>query len=255
MALDPDDAQGFLRAAETLAANKEYDKAVAFCRQAAQLEPNLAVSYKDALVYADLGKDSQAMEWAVSKIMAQDWPTDNLLMHKQAELRVGDLADTLQKEKRGDEAGKIKAVLQQFRQRDLIVKLSWENVSKNNLAEVEMTIKEPTGTICSEKQKQTPGGGMLIAANFFEKEKSSSSPLAFAVCYTAGEAFSGDYEINVRRMWGQPFGDRARLEIIQYAGTPQEVRRIESVNLAQGNKTIKVTLKREGLGTFEVGVD
>src|SRR5205807_5579675 len=136
----PNDAQGFLAAARSLAENKEYDKALSFCRQAAQLEPSLAVSYKDALVYADLGKDSKGMEWAVGKILSQDWPTDNTELHQTASLRVGTLATTLQSEKRGDEAARLKSVVQKFRERDLIVKLTWENKSASSLAEVSMNV-------------------------------------------------------------------------------------------------------------------
>src|SRR5207244_5035814 len=40
VALDPKDAQGFLQAARTMAEHKQYDRALAFCRQAALLEPN-----------------------------------------------------------------------------------------------------------------------------------------------------------------------------------------------------------------------
>ncbi len=242
VALDPTDAQGFLRAARSLAANKEYDKALSFCRQASQLEPNLAATYRDALAYADLGKDSRSMQWAVGKIVAQDWPTDNGLLHDEAALRVGALSATLKQEQRQTEAATLKAALQRLRQRDLIVTLTWENASARNLAEVELTVKEPTGTICSPKQTQTSGGGTLLTANFYEKKKSPADRLAFQVGYAAAEAFSGEYEINVRRLWGQPYGNQARLEIIQHAGTPQEVRRIQSVNLTQG-KSVKVVLK------------
>src|SRR5205807_4552186 len=116
------------------------------------------------------------------------------------------------------------------------------NASANSLAEVELTVKEPTGTLCSPKQTQTAGGGTLLSANFFEKKKSDADRLALHVGYAAAEAFSGEYEISVRRLWAQPYGNRARLEIVQHAGTSQEVRRIESVELTQG-KTIKVALK------------
>jgi len=210
---------------------------VAFCRQAAVLEPNLASAFRDALAYADQGKDSKAMEWAVTQLLSQDWPTESNTMHEQASYRVGALAETLQKDNRPEEAARIKAALTHSRERDLIVKLTWENVSAKELSEVEMTIKEPTGTTCTDQQKQTPGGGTLIACNLFEKKATD----AFSVTYTAAEAFSGDYEINVRRLWGQTFANRARLEIIQHAGTPKEKRRIEVVDLTKG-KAIKVAL-------------
>src|SRR5262249_32157340 len=63
IALDPNDAQGFLSAARTMAEHKQYDRALAFCRQAAQRQPNLVHSYADALAYAENGKDSRGMEW------------------------------------------------------------------------------------------------------------------------------------------------------------------------------------------------
>jgi hypothetical protein len=241
VALDPKDAQGYLRAARSLADNKEYEQALAFCRQAAELEPNVATPYRDALAYADLGKDSRSMEWAVGKIMEQDWPADNGMLHDEATLRVGTLAATLKREQHGDEAARLKSVLNQLRRRDLIIKVTWDNPDSRRLAEVELTVKEPTGTTCSPKQKQTPGGGTLLTTDFFAK-RSDADRLAFTVGYTAAEAFSGEYEINVRRLWGQPYGNRARLEVIQHAGTPQEVRRIQSIDLTQG-KAIKVTLK------------
>src|SRR5207247_10791015 len=40
VSLDPTDAHGFLQAARALADDKQYDRALAFCRQAALLEPN-----------------------------------------------------------------------------------------------------------------------------------------------------------------------------------------------------------------------
>src|SRR5438874_9489915 len=51
--------------------------------------------------------------------------------------------------------------------------------------------------------------------------------------YMAAQAFSGDYEIKVRRLFGQPLGGRAFLEIIQHFGTPKETRRLEVIRLDQ----------------------
>src|SRR5688572_22644070 len=92
VALDPKDAQGFLSAARALAEHKEYDRALSFCRQAAELEPNLPVAYAQALAYARQGKDGKAMEWAAGRLLGQDWPVDNAGLHKQAQSSVEALA-------------------------------------------------------------------------------------------------------------------------------------------------------------------
>jgi hypothetical protein len=232
IALDPNDAQGFMSAARAMADRGEHDRALAFCRQAALLEPNDYHPYEVALAYAENAKDANAMEWAVGKLVSQDWPVDNLMIQQNAHKRLESLAVTLKTEKRGTEADRLKAALQRLNQRDLIVRLIWDNGSAP--AELEMNIKEPSGSICNLEQKQSPGGGIMLGYNLTDKEPSSQ--------YIVAQAFAGEYEINVSRVYGQPLGNRARLEIIQNAGTPQQTRRLEIIRLDQ-NAPVKLTLK------------
>jgi hypothetical protein len=42
-------------------------------------------------------------------------------------------------------------------------------------------------------------------------------------------------------VWGKPLGNKAKLEIIQHQGTPQETTRLVTVNFAEGN-TVKAKL-------------
>ena len=98
-----------------------------------------------------------------------------------------------------------------------------------------MKIKSPPAPrIYSLQQKQSPGGGVLIGYDLNAKDPSAQ--------YVAAQAFSGDYEITVSRVYGQPLGNRARLVITQNAGTPEQSRRIEVVNVEQ-NATIKLNVK------------
>jgi tetratricopeptide (TPR) repeat protein len=232
VALDPKDAQGFLQAARTMADGKQWERALAFCRQAALLEPNMPQVYEEALEMAELGKDAKAMEWAASKLVSQDWPADNIVLHKKAQLRLDALAGVLKRESRGNEADRLKEALRQSNRRDLVVTLSWDIGSEP--AEVELLVKEPSGSVCSTEQMQTPGGGTMVSTGLLDQKPSAS--------YTAPEAFAGDYEVTVRRLWGQPLGGRARLEITQNKGTPQETKRLEIVRLDQAN-SFKVYLR------------
>ena len=76
----------------------------------------------------------------------------------------------------------------------------------------------------------------MIGYNLLDKEPSSQ--------YVIAEAFGGEYEINVSRVYGQPLGNRARLESIQNAGTPLQVRRFEDRCLPlDQNAPIKLKLK------------
>ena len=171
------------------------------------------------------------MEWAVGKLLSQDWPTDNQEIHLKAQTRVQALAQTLQQEKRGSEAERLRLALQNLRQRDLVINLTWDTGSEP--ADLELEVKEPTGSTCSSAQKQTPGGGTFLGTDLLHMNKAS---------YTASQAFSGEYEIKVRRLFGVPLGGRAKLEIIQNLGTPRESRKLEIVRLDQ-SLTLKVDLK------------
>ncbi len=230
LALDPQDSQGFISAARTMAEHKQYDRALAFCRQAALLEPNLAQPYAQAVAYAQLGKDSQAMEWAVGKLLGQDWPADNQVLHVLAQNKGQDLAQILHNEKRGSEADRLKAALQKLGQRDLIINLTWQD--GDDAADLDLVVTEPCGSVCSVEQRQTPGGGIMTGNTLTETNRAS---------YMAAQAFSGEYDITVRRNWGQTLGKRARLEIIQHLGTPQESRKLLTVSVdGTSSTTVKL---------------
>jgi tetratricopeptide (TPR) repeat protein len=232
VALDPKDSSGFIEAARTLAEHKQYDRALAFCRQAAQLEPNLSQPYAEALAYAEMGKDSKAMEWAVTNVLGQDWPSDNQNLQLQAQTRLEGLVKILREEKRNGEADRLEATLQKHRLRDLVIKLSWEN-GPGGSADLDLVIKEPCGSVCNLEQRQTPGGGTLLGNHLTDMNH---------VSYQAAQAFSGEYEINVHRNWGQTIGNKARLEIIQHFGHPtKEDRQLITIDLSR-SQTVKVNL-------------
>ncbi|MFO0865566.1 MAG: hypothetical protein U0744_13105 [Gemmataceae bacterium] len=232
-ALDPTDAQGFLKAARAMADNKQFDRALAFCRQASLLEPNLAAPYSEALVYAEHSKDPKGMEWAVGKLLAQDWANENDLLHLKATTGMTRLTQTLKKENRDGDANKLKLAIETVRQRDLVIQLTWE--AGSDPGELELLVKEPTGSVCSAKQKQTTGGGIFLPADLKVPNR---------VSYMAAEGFSGDYEITVSRLWGKTLGNRAKLEVIQNFGTSKERRQLFPVTLDQ--KKVVVVKLAEG---------
>ncbi|HZZ78015.1 MAG TPA: hypothetical protein VFE62_05835 [Gemmataceae bacterium] len=233
IALDPNDAQGFMSAARAMADRGQFDRALSFCRQAAQLEPNDYHPYEVALAYAENAKDSASMEWAVGQLVSQDWPVDNAIIQRAAEKRLRSLSETLKSENRAKEANQLESALQRLNQRDIMVQLVWDNPA-GALSELELQVKEPCGSVCSLAQKQSPGGGILLGYNLTDKEPNCQ--------YVAAQAFPGEYQITVSRVYGQPLGNRARLIITQNAGTKNQSRRIEIIRL-DNNLPIKLNLK------------
>src|SRR5262249_24239625 len=86
----------------------------------------------------------------------------------------------------------------------------------------DLSVTEPTGSLANALQRQTIGGGTLLADSMTANEES----------YVASEAFSGDYLISIERVWGRPLGGKAQLKIIRHQGTPQETEELITVRLA-----------------------
>jgi hypothetical protein len=227
--MEPQDAEGYLRASQAMADGKRWDRAVAFCRQASLLEPDAPRAYEEALLFAELSKDTEAMQWAAGNLLSRDWPVENQELHDKAKDKLNALTRLLEGEKREDDASRMAAAVQRQQHRDLVINLTWQGE-----ADLHLEVKEPVGTICTPSQRQTPGGGVLLGGTCSEPNRES---------YLAAQGFSGDFEVRVRRVWGRPLGSKATVEIIEHQGTPQETLRRETVVVDQSN-VFKISLSQ-----------
>jgi hypothetical protein len=218
-ALEPLDSQGFLKAAQAMADQGHYDKALAFSRQAALLEPNVPYAYADALVYAGKSKDSDAVAWAAGNLARRDWPMKNQEYQLKAKESIRSL--TAKMERKAD-IEKMHAAMERDAQRDLSIKLSWTGTD----GAYSLRVKEPSGSICSFLNRQSIGGGTLLGGTL-DQERGET--------YVAAEAFPGEYTITVDRIWGRATGDKAQLEITRYKGTPREHKSVETIDFRLGN--------------------
>jgi hypothetical protein len=225
--LEPLDATGYLQASRAMAENKHYGNSLAFCRQAAALQPNIAQPYETALDQAVIAKDTDAMEWAAGHLLLQDWPQNNQELHDKARVKLDSLARTLSESGRKEDAERMLAAVNTRRQRDLVIRANWQGE-----ADIDLKVKElPTGSVCWCLNRQTVNGGIHIGDNFSEINSET---------YIAAQAFSGDYEVAIERVWGRPVGDKVQVEIIQHQGTNQESRKLVTV---KPGEVVKVKLE------------
>jgi tetratricopeptide (TPR) repeat protein len=233
--LEPADARAYLKAAKALAKDKRYDRAVALCRQAAALEPNVPYPYAEALTYADLARDRAGMEWAAGNLLKQDWPVANgPELQTRAAQKVEALARAFEASGRWEEGKRLKDTVRAERRRDLVIKLSWQGQ-----ADLDLKVKEPTGSVCSALNRQTVGGGTLVGDLLTAPPALPGAGALYQQAgqtevYQAAQAFPGEYQVRVDRVWGRPLGDKAQLRVIQHQGTPQETEQVLTVDLRSG---------------------
>ena len=215
--LEPADGHGFLKAATTMAEMKRYTMAIAFCKQAAHLEPNTSAPFEAAIKFAELADDTKAMDWAASNLMKQDWPADNKDLQELARIKSEALARKLKQS--GNDQAQNAASIKEKGRRDLVIKLAWQGD-----ADLDLQVKEPVGSICNPTNTQTVGGGVFLGDSLTE---------AGLETYTAAEAFKGNYEIRVKKVWGKTLGDKAQVRVIHNQGTAQQHEEIFSIDLTK----------------------
>jgi hypothetical protein len=160
-----------------------------------------------------MAKDAKAMEWATSRLLRQDWPIRNDELQRSALEKLESLVKRLDRAEGERLLGKVNAQ----RRRDLVVKLMWQGE-----ADLDLKIEEPSGSFCTPLNKQTVGGGTMIADSLAHMTSET---------YAAAEAFSGEYKVWVERVWGKPLGNKAQLKIIRHQGTPNETEELITIKL------------------------
>ncbi len=213
--LNPQDPSGYLKAAENMRESSRWDRAITLCRQAAELQPNSPEPYLEAARSAELAKDSDAMAWAAGNLLSRDWPVDDQDVHRQAAERLSGLTLAYKSQNRADDAERVTDLIDRQRHRDLIIELIWSGD-----ADLDLEIKEPIGTTCSFTNRQTPGGGILVGDHLLERSRET---------YKAAQAFPGEYRVTIRRIWGQPLGNKVTLKITENQGSPRESVRQETI--------------------------
>ena len=232
MDLEPTDPKAYLRAAQAENELGQPAQALAYCRRAAAIEPNLPASYANALVYAERATDVQAdvVNWATANLLHRDWQKDGTDYHAEAKERGAKIAKKMQAAGHKADAAKLEELLAQDARRDLVVELLWQGP-----ADLDLTVSEPSGATCSATHTRTTGGGVMRCDILEQKDDNRSE------AYTASAAFSGSYHVSAKSALGRATGNKALLKVTKFKGTDKEEFEVHSIDLADP-KPVRVGL-------------
>ena len=212
--LDPTNPRAYLKAAKFEAELNNHDVAVALCRRAAKFGPDQPQPYANALAYAEKAKTvtSDTVEWAATNLMHRDWPADGIDYRARVQQVLPKFADRF-----AGKADRLGRLMAEQTQRDLVIELTWDG-----MADLDLVVVEPTGAVCDATHKRTSGGGVLQADRLDQKEDVNVGGGGRSEVYTAASAFSGAYKVSVKRAFGQPVGNKARVKVTKFQGTPRQ---------------------------------
>lgn len=231
--LDPTNPRAYLKAAKFEAELNNNDVAVALCQRAAKFGPDQPQPYANALAYAEKAKGVSAdtVEWAATNLLHRDWPADGVDYRARVKELLPKFAAKF--EGKADRLGRLMA---EQTQRDLKIELVWDG-----MADLDLVVVEPSGAVCDATHKRTSGGGVLRADLLEQKADVNVGGGGRSEVYTAASAFSGSYQVSVKKAFGQPVSNRARVKVTRFEGTPrQQIETFEIDMAARGPVEVKL---------------
>jgi hypothetical protein len=191
-------------------------RALSVYQQVAKANPRRPEPYLQGLALAQRLNDVQAIQWACVGIMSQAWEGEHLDLAKRA-YRIGEATyQQLLAEGHKSEAQSFDAAVRKARERDVVVVVTWTGD-----ADIDVAVEEPAGTVVSHRQPRSIAGGVHLGDVSSADGKSSTK--GFSEAYVCPEAFSGDYRLIVKNVWGRPTSDTITVDIYQHFGTDRQI--------------------------------
>jgi len=228
--LDPENADNFIDVARSLADMGRHDRALEYCKRASALELNSVEPYRQALNMTNkagaAGNDT--VIWAAGNLLEREWGAEAPVYHQMAKSALEQVAMKLEADGRKPEADRIRLTYKRNRERDLVIELVWADQ-----ADLDLTVAEPVGTVCSVRTPRTPAGGHWTGDRLGNTTEN----------YVAAKAFNGSYEVKVHRVWGESMGNKATVKVIKHQGTPNESVEFHTVMFdSNGDAIVKVQM-------------
>ncbi len=200
------------------------------------VEPYRYDVYAIALPLAQETRNLDALRWVCTGIISKAWPKEHAEIYADAERLARTTSVMLAQQGRVLESKSFEAEIKQAKQRDLVVRVNWTGD-----ADLDIRVKEPAGTICSLSNPQTTSGGILIGDTSSKSEKASVN--GFSEYYVCSQGFAGQYDVLIRRVWGQVAGGKATVEIYTDFGTQEQSFISHQIDLSEKDAIVQVAVK------------
>jgi hypothetical protein len=230
------DSNRSLEIAKYLARKGMRREALQLLEDVAKVEPHRYDVFALALPLASELDDFDALRWACLGVLRKAWPKEQASLFEQASLKARTAALALKQQGRVLEAQAFEEDIKAALRRDLVVRVNWTGD-----ADLDIRVKEPAGTICSLSNPQTISGGFLVGDTSSSGQQPSLD--GYSEYYVCSQGYSGQYDILVRRVWGEVSGGRATVEIVTDYGTPQQEHITKQIDINEKDAVLSVAVK------------
>lgn len=206
------DAQ-MLVAASNLAGFDAFDEALSICKELAKRNPHQPELWSTARRIADLSGNLKQRTWTRTETLRHVWEPGFEILHREMTVELQDLIATAEKESDHKTASMIREALSDAIRRDLRIRIEWVGD-----ADIDLSVVEPDGTVCSRKQNATHNGGMLVK----QDSPVDANGKKRAEEYVCVDAAKGKYGLIVEHIDGRVLLGRVQVKVIRNEGTAAE---------------------------------
>ena len=156
-------------------------------------------------------EDQDGIQWACTGILGQAWTDDHLPLIEKAILAAQASAIRLKSSQGTEKAKAFHQEMKQAKLRDLVVRVVWTGD-----ADIDISVEEPTGSICDKNTTRTLGGGLLLTDGSSLDKPAKDG---FSETYVCANGYAGQYRVLIRKVWGEVSGGKVTVNVLTDYGT------------------------------------
>ena len=180
-------------------------RAMLVCQQVAKIDPLRSEAYALGLRAAEQSNDVNGVRWATVGILSQAWPVEMAEIELTASRVAKATLERLSSEGKTAERDAYLKQLQEAVVRDCVVRVSW-----TGNADIDVSVEEPSGSICSVSEPRTVGGGVKLGDSFAVEGKPNDGSSEVYVC---PKGYAGKYRVQIRRVWGEVAAGKVTVDV------------------------------------------
>jgi tetratricopeptide (TPR) repeat protein len=212
-----------------------WDEAVQICREATELNPDLAEPWLLARSVADKSSNVEHRVWARCGILRHVWTDDSPVLHEEARSVITEIARQLDIAGNSPQAEGIRTELREASTVDLMLILRWVGS-----ADLDLLVTQPNGEQCNFQRRFTTNGGQFTHDDAGSATEGNAKRYEQYICRVAQ---AGNYKAAVRFVLGKAVAGTAVLETVQNYGTPEESRSTQTIKLNREDVEVVVPFK------------
>lgn len=207
-----------------------FDQAMALLKEGIRRNPWQPATWGMARSLAEKSGNADHIIWAHTGSLQHVWNGEQDLLHRQWIAELQKLEQSLIRAGKPEKASEVREALASALERDLRIILRWSGD-----ADVDLSVTDPDGNICSYKTPLSPGGGMLVSRSSGGKNASEE--------YVIVKGKPGNYKVKVNWITGRVIRGQALLTVIRHENTPQEQKQSSRITIGREDATYDIELK------------